>query len=76
MRNPLSFISRPFITPVPLTVAREELQYAELDLLRAQSQLEYASAMLTYQTMRVNRLRKHVAEGSREAVAQSLRSVP
>lgn len=58
---------RVFRAPSVASVVQRELEEAELALLQAQSQMEYASAMLIYHTTRVARLRKvHFARAGSE----------
>lgn len=75
MNRFLSPFLRVFHVPTPLSVAQDELSYAELELLKAQSQVEHSIAMLSYQTARVTRLRKFVAEATGVAAGAALRAV-
>jgi hypothetical protein len=54
-----------FSKPSPLQVAAVELAEAELELLKAESGVEYAAALVTYNTTRVKRLRSFVAKHDR-----------
>ena len=45
-----------------LSLAEKELQEAKLSLMRAHSAAEYATALVTYNTQRVERLTAYVAE--------------
>lgn len=71
LRHFFSDVFRTFRTPEVLTVASRDLKEAELDLLQAQTRMEYSVSMLSYHTARVNRLRKLVGE----AKPTQLRSV-
>ncbi len=46
----------------PVKLAEQELQEAKLSLMRAHSAAEYATALVTYNTQRVERLTAYVAE--------------
>jgi hypothetical protein len=60
---------RIFSKPSPLQVAATELAEAELELLKAESGVEYATALVTYNTTRVKRLRSFVTKQTREVAA-------
>ena len=46
----------------PVKLAEQELQEAKLSLMRAHTAAEYANALVTYNTQRVERLTAYVAE--------------
>ena len=46
----------------PFKLAEQELQEAELALMRAHTAAEYANALVAYNTQRVERLTAYVAE--------------
>jgi hypothetical protein len=52
----------PFRKPAAHTLALEELQEAERQLLQAQTAMEYAKNMVDYNRARVTRLRKYLSE--------------
>lgn len=58
-----------FSKPSPLQVAAIELAQAELELLKAETGVEYAAALVTYNTTRVKRLRSFVSKQTREVTA-------
>ena len=49
----------------PLELAARELVEAELALLEAQSGVDYAESLVTYNTKRVERLRAYITTGDR-----------
>lgn len=49
-----------FKTPSPLQVAANELALAELELLSAESAVEYAVAMVSFNKSRVKRLKAYL----------------
>jgi hypothetical protein len=49
-----------FKTPSPLQVAANELALAELELLSAESAVEYAVAMVSFNQSRVKRLKAYL----------------
>lgn len=51
-----------FRTPTALEMAAKELALAERSVLEAQSAREYADAMVTYHTERIDRLRRYIKE--------------
>lgn len=51
-----------FRTPSALELAAKELDQAERMLLEAQSAKEYAEAMCTYHSDRIDRLRRYIRE--------------
>lgn len=51
-----------FRTPSPLEIATRELDQAERAWLEAQSAREYADAMVTYHSERIDRLRRYIRE--------------
>lgn len=51
-----------FRTPAALEIAARELAQAERALLEAQSAKEYADAMCTYHSDRIDRLRRYMRE--------------
>ncbi len=57
-----SFFIKLFSRSSPLQVAAAELGEAELDLLKAESYVEYASSLVTYNHQRVCRLRAFIAQ--------------
>jgi hypothetical protein len=54
-----------FTKPNALQVAAVELAEAELELLKAETGVEYAASLVTYNTTRVKRLRAFVAKHER-----------
>ena len=52
----------PFSKPTPYQLAADELAEAQRKLLEAQTGLEYAKAMVEYNTNRVARLQKFVSD--------------
>lgn len=53
-------IKSPFSKPTPIEIATKELQEAQEKLLEAQTGLEYAKAMVEYNTNRVARLQEYI----------------
>ena len=53
--------------PTSLQIIASELAEAEMSLLRAETGVEYALSMVTYNKARVKRLKSYVAELSKEA---------
>ena len=53
----------------PLQVAAIDLTEAELELLKAESGVEYASSLVTYNSLRVKRLKAFVTKQTREVAA-------
>lgn len=51
-----------FYTPSPMEIAARELVQAQRSLLEAQSAREYADAMVTYHTKRIDRLQRYLRE--------------
>lgn len=58
----------PFRKPTAAELAKAELEEASRKLLNAQSGLEYAEAMVRYETARVRRLQETLAEVKVKAV--------
>lgn len=54
-----------FTKPTALQVAAVELAEAEHELLKAESGVEYAASMVTYNLARVKRLRSFVSKHDR-----------
>jgi hypothetical protein len=52
----------------PIKTAATELAEAELSLLRSESNVEYSTALTTYNRQRVKRLRAFLADQAREQV--------
>lgn len=66
--NPLiQLIRRAFGRANLMEVASAELDAAERSKLEAESAREYATSMVTYHEARIRRLRKTIAELSKEA---------
>ena len=55
-----------FKTPTPLQVAATELAQAELELLKAETGVEFASSLVTFNKQRVTRLRSYIKAQARE----------
>lgn len=55
-----------FRTPSATELAARELDQAERALLEAQSGREYADAMVTYHSDRIDRLRRYLREGKEQ----------
>ncbi len=64
-----------FRRPTPRETARAELEEAELELLRARSSLDYASAMVQFHEARVMRLSKFIPHRARSRAASDARDV-
>lgn len=50
-----------FKMPTPLVVAAKELAIAELELLKAETSMEYADAVANYNRTRIERLKAYLA---------------
>jgi hypothetical protein len=55
-----------FKMPTPLQVAANELAQAELELLKAETGVEFASSLVTFNKQRVKRLKAYMVEINRE----------
>lgn len=53
--------------PSPAEIAAAELAEAELNRLKAQTAVEYASSMVSYEDARIKRLRKFLADSEKQA---------
>ena len=60
-------IKNPFRRPSPTEMAAAELIEAELNRLKAQSAVEYATSVVTYEDARIKRLRKFLADSEKQA---------
>lgn len=58
-----------FSKPSPLQVAAIELAQAELELLKAETGVEFASSLVTFNSLRVKRLRAFVTKQTREVAS-------
>jgi hypothetical protein len=54
-------IKQMFKMPTPLQVAANELANAELELLKAETGVEFASSLVTFNKQRVTRLKAYMA---------------
>ena len=50
-----------FKMPAPLVIAAKELAVAELELLKAETSMEYANAVASYNRTRIERLKAYLA---------------
>ena len=50
-----------FKMPTPLEVAAKQLATAELELLKAETGVEYASALVTFNRTQIKRLRAYIS---------------
>ena len=57
-----------FKMPSPLQVAANELFQAELELLKAETGVEFASSLVTFNKSRVKRLKAYMVEINKEKV--------
>jgi hypothetical protein len=55
-----------FKMPTPLQVAANELAQAELELLKAETGVEFASSLVTFNKSRVKRLKAYMVEINKE----------
>lgn len=56
-----SHFKQMFKTPTPLQMAAAELADVELELLKAETYVEYANSIVMYNTARAKRLRAYIA---------------
>lgn len=61
-----------FSRPTAIKIAEEELRNAEQSLLEAQSAMEYASALVSYNQSRVARLRNFIKDSDAKTNETSL----
>jgi hypothetical protein len=62
------YLKRLFAKPTPLELATEELVQAERAKLEAETGREYADALVSYNNARITRLRKYIANLTKEEV--------
>lgn len=62
MNTWITLIKRAFRRLTPIEVAARELAVAELSKLEAQSAVEYAQSVVTYNDARIKRLKKMLAD--------------
>lgn len=65
-------LKRLFSRPTVTKIAEQELRYAEQSLLEAQSAMEYASAIVSYNQSRVARLRDFIKDSNAKTNETSL----
>ena len=51
-----------FKMPTPIEVAAEQLATAELELLKSETGVEFASSLVTFNKNQIKRLRAYIAE--------------
>lgn len=66
MKNLIDQIKLLLKRPTSLQIIASELAEAEMSLLRAETGVEYALSMVTYNKARVKRLKAYVSELSKE----------
>lgn len=54
-------IKQMFMVPTPLEVAAAQLAEAELELLKAETGVEYAGSMVSFNKAQIKRLRAYIA---------------
>jgi hypothetical protein len=54
------YFKQMFKTPTPLQMAAAELANVELELLKAETYVEYANSIVMYNTARAKRLRAYI----------------
>jgi hypothetical protein len=62
------YLKQVFAKPTPLELATEELVQAERAKLEAETGREYADALVSYNNARITRLRKYIANLTKEEV--------
>lgn len=62
IRDTWAFVKLMFKRITPLQAIANELAEAEMQLLKAETGVEYAQALVTYNKNRVKRLRNYMAE--------------
>lgn len=62
MNSWITLLKRAFRRLTPYEIAARELANAELERLAAQSAVEYAQSVVTYNDARIKRLRKMLAD--------------
>lgn len=67
MKNLIDQLKQMFKRPTSLQIIAAELAEAEVSLLRAETGVEYALSMVTYNKARVKRLKAYVAELNKAA---------
>ena len=67
MKNLIEQVKLLLKRPTSLQIIASELAEAEMSLLRAETGVEYALSMVTYNKARVKRLKAYVSELSKEA---------
>ena len=55
--------------PTPLEVAAAQLATAELELLKAETGVEFAASLVTFNKNQIKRLKAYIADKTREASA-------
>lgn len=66
MKNLIDQVKLLLKRPTSLQIIASELAEAEMSLLRAETGVEYALSMVTYNKARVKRLKAYVSELSKE----------
>jgi len=61
-----NWLKRFFAMPTSLQVAATELANAELELLKAETGVEFASSLVTFNKQRVKRLKAYMVDQARE----------
>lgn len=64
--NPYTALIAFFKLPTPMQVAANELAQAELELLKAETGVEFASSLVTFNKSRVKRLKAYMVEINKE----------
>jgi len=64
--TPYTLLRDYFKMPSPLQVAANELAQAELELLKAETGVEFASSLVTFNKQRVKRLKAYMVDINRE----------
>jgi hypothetical protein len=60
-------IKQMFQMPTPLEVAASQLATAELELLKAETGVEFAASLVTYNKNQIKRLKAYIVDKTREA---------
>ena len=62
--NLLQLVKERFRDPTPLEVIGRELAEAQLEMLQAETAVDYAESIVMYNKVRIERLNQHIADYS------------